>query len=95
MYGLSRLPSIVAAIFTIGLKIAPTESFTVITATVTILAIVIKVRTSATASVFPSFVKSVTKAPLLFSTFPAVIPAVIPTVTAPSPTLRLDGAQTR
>jgi hypothetical protein len=89
MYALSGLPSIVAAIFTIGLKIAPTESFTVITTTMAILAIVIKVSTPATASVFPSLVKSITIAPLLFSTFPAVIPAVIPAVTAI--TLRLDG----
>jgi hypothetical protein len=91
MYALSLIPSVVAGIFTIGLKIAPTESLTVITTAVAILAIVIKVRAPATASVSTSLVKSVTIAPLLFSTFPAVIPAVIPTVTAPTPTLRLDG----
>jgi hypothetical protein len=93
-----------AAMFTICLKIASAESFTVITAAVSILAVVIDVRTPVPASVYPSIVKSVAVTPVLFPAFPAiipsivaipspVIPAVIPTATAP--TLRLDRGQTR
>src|SRR5262245_30285528 len=93
-----------AAMLTIGLKIASAESFTVITAAVSILSVVIEVRTPVPASVYPSNVKSVAKAPMLFPAFPAIVPAIVPISspvipavipTATAPTLRLDGAQTR